>query len=118
MGYGNWKVPIWYDRYRPSKNNEVAGALSRRVYSENDKQVEDTVVASMSSDSKSDFLQNFDSDSNETEIITQVTNDISELTEMSFFYSKNQLYSLLNLRWKSVCKIKHTTKVPWCSVDL
>ena len=46
----------------------------------------------MSSDSKSDFLQNFDSDSNETEIITQVTNDISELTEMSFFYSENQLY--------------------------
>ena len=82
--------------HRPGKNNEVADALSRRVYSENDKQVEDTVVASLSSGSKPDSLQNLDSDSNETEMITsslstpctQVSNDISELTEVSFFYSE------------------------------
>lgn len=82
--------------HRQGKNNEEADALSRSVYSENDKQVEDTVVASLSSATKPDSLQNLDSDSNETEMITsslstpctQISNDISELTEVSFFYSK------------------------------
>lgn len=80
--------------HRPGKNNQVADALSRRDYDDDDenKLTEEIVIASISEKSTStNSLQNLNSDSNDNETAKSSASanysQTPELTEVSFFYS-------------------------------
>lgn len=81
--------------HRPGKNNEVADALSRREYSEENKQPEDTVIATLSEEPETHDYSDENKQPEETVIATlseePETSECSqgaELTEVSFFYSE------------------------------
>lgn len=80
--------------HRTGKNNQVADALSRRDYDDDDenKVTEEIVIASISEKPTStNYLQNLNSDLNETETAkssaSATYSQTPELTEVSFFYS-------------------------------
>lgn len=79
--------------HRTGKNNQVADALSRRDYDNDENKVtEEIVIASISEKPTStNYLQNLNSDLNETETAkssaSATYSQTPELTEVSFFYS-------------------------------